>query len=144
MQDQESFAEKTAEPMQISAQDAVDSHLECVKYMTIYVKLGETILIYIYRTFSHFSSLSRRHYQIRPLRFRTCSTPTSKSRRRAFAHGRFSFFGGFSGSVFPHTLDPQQNKEESFCKCYFLTFLEVSQLEFFELLWNIWGAGKLC
>ena len=37
-----------AEPMQISAQDAVDSHLECVKYMTIYVKLGETILIYIY------------------------------------------------------------------------------------------------
>ena len=48
MQDQESFAEKTAEPMQISAQDAVDSHLECVKYMTIYVKLGETILIYIY------------------------------------------------------------------------------------------------
>ena len=47
VQDQESFAEKTAEPMQISAQDAVDSHLECVKYMTIYVKLGETILIYI-------------------------------------------------------------------------------------------------
>ena len=31
MQDQESFAEKTAEPMQISAQDAVDSHLECVQ-----------------------------------------------------------------------------------------------------------------
>ena len=44
---QESFAEKTAEPMQISAQDAVDSHLECVRYMSIYVKLGETILIYI-------------------------------------------------------------------------------------------------
>ena len=70
--------------------------------------------------------------------------------RRAKAGGELShmvgshFFGGFSGSVFPHTLDPQQNKEESFCKCYFLTFLEVSQLEFFELLWNIWGAGKLC
>ena len=42
---QESFAEKTAEPMQISAQDAVDSHLECVKYMTIYVKLGGNIFI---------------------------------------------------------------------------------------------------
>ena len=53
MQDQESFAEKTAEPMQISAQDAVDSHLECVKYMTIYVKLGETILIYIYIYIGH-------------------------------------------------------------------------------------------
>ena len=101
MQDQESFAEKTAEPMQISAQDAVDSHLECVKYMTIYVKLGETILIYIY--FQDCSSLSRRHYQIRPLRFRTCSTPTSKSRRRAFAHGRFSFFLEVSWVQFSRT-----------------------------------------
>ena len=33
MQDQESFAEKTAEPMQVIAQDAVVSHLECVKYI---------------------------------------------------------------------------------------------------------------
>ena len=46
-QDQESSAEKTAEPMQVIAQDAVVSHLECVKYMTIYVKLGGNIYIYI-------------------------------------------------------------------------------------------------
>ena len=108
---QESFAEKTAEPMQISAQDAVDSHLECVKYMTIYI--CKAWWKHIWDIQPYFIP-----FQEKALPDQTVEIPDKE--------------------------DSEQNKEESFCKCYFLTFLEVSQLEFFELLWNIWGAGKLC